>query len=294
MPLVGTSGIDRRRRSECSVFFRLVLLAVIVGIVAAWYDGYRWGGSGSSRGADVKVSGSSLETGARRAGAEIAGKVAEGANLAEKALQDARLTTKIKSKMALDDTIDASQINVDTAGTVVTIRVIRGVGRATPAGSAARARDQGRDRGREQDRNQGSLTNKSSRRTYRVVSPPARKERSDEAWCARSRAVAVHGHAGYGCRRRRQVVRKPYDAERRRSGRLHVQGRWSDAHRHDHRAGRHGRADQDGKVDGSNISFVVSLDFGGMPLELSYKGVVSSAEIKMTIDFMGMPFDVLS
>jgi hypothetical protein len=50
---------------------------------------------------------------------------------------------------------------------------------------------------------------------------------------------------------------------------------------------------KNGKVDGSNISFVVSLDFGGMPLELSYKGVVSPAEIKLTIDFMGMPFDIV-
>ena len=50
---------------------------------------------------------------------------------------------------------------------------------------------------------------------------------------------------------------------------------------------------KNGKVDGSNISFVVSLDFGGMPLELSYKGVVSPAEIKLTIDFMGMPFDLV-
>ena len=50
---------------------------------------------------------------------------------------------------------------------------------------------------------------------------------------------------------------------------------------------------KNGKVDGSNISFVVSLDFGGMPLDLSYKGVVSPAEIKLTIDFMGMPFDLV-
>jgi len=50
---------------------------------------------------------------------------------------------------------------------------------------------------------------------------------------------------------------------------------------------------KNGKVEGSNISFVVSLDFGGMPLELSYKGVVSPAEIKLTIDFMGMPFDLV-
>lgn len=48
---------------------------------------------------------------------------------------------------------------------------------------------------------------------------------------------------------------------------------------------------KDGKVDGNNISFSVTLDFGGMPLELTYKGVVSPTEIKITGDFMGMPFE---
>jgi len=48
---------------------------------------------------------------------------------------------------------------------------------------------------------------------------------------------------------------------------------------------------KDGKADGNNISFSVVLDFGGMALELTYKGVVSPTEIKMTGDFMGMPFE---
>jgi len=48
---------------------------------------------------------------------------------------------------------------------------------------------------------------------------------------------------------------------------------------------------KDGKVDGNNISFGVTLDFGGMPLELSYKGVVSGSEIKITGEFAGMPFE---
>ena len=39
-----------------------------------------------------------------------------------KALAETRLTAKIKSKMALDDTIDSSGIDVDTTGTVVTVR----------------------------------------------------------------------------------------------------------------------------------------------------------------------------
>jgi hypothetical protein len=47
----------------------------------------------------------------------------------------------------------------------------------------------------------------------------------------------------------------------------------------------------DGKVDGANITFSVTLDFGGMPLVLNYKGVVSTAEIKLMGDAMGMPFE---
>ena len=48
---------------------------------------------------------------------------------------------------------------------------------------------------------------------------------------------------------------------------------------------------KDGKIDGNNISFSVVLDFGGMALELTYKCVVSPTEIKITGDFMGMPFE---
>ena len=48
---------------------------------------------------------------------------------------------------------------------------------------------------------------------------------------------------------------------------------------------------KNGKVDGNNISFDLTLDFGGMAIDLSYKGVVSGAEIKMTGEFAGMPFE---
>lgn len=49
---------------------------------------------------------------------------------------------------------------------------------------------------------------------------------------------------------------------------------------------------RDGKIDGNNLTFKVTLDFGGMPLELSYKGVMSGKDMKVTIDFMGMPVEV--
>lgn len=47
----------------------------------------------------------------------------------------------------------------------------------------------------------------------------------------------------------------------------------------------------DGKVDGANISFSVTLDFGGMPFKLDYKGVVSEGQIKLSADAGGMPIE---
>ena len=49
----------------------------------------------------------------------------------------------------------------------------------------------------------------------------------------------------------------------------------------------------DGKIDGSNITFSVTFEFGGMPLMLNYKGAVSAAEIKFTIEVFGMTFDLV-
>jgi hypothetical protein len=48
---------------------------------------------------------------------------------------------------------------------------------------------------------------------------------------------------------------------------------------------------KDGKIDGDKISFIVTLDFGGMAIDLNYSGVVSATEIKMTAEFAGMPFE---
>jgi len=47
----------------------------------------------------------------------------------------------------------------------------------------------------------------------------------------------------------------------------------------------------DGKVNGSNLSFSVTLDFGGMPFKLDYKGVVAGDQIKLTADVGGMPLE---
>jgi len=47
----------------------------------------------------------------------------------------------------------------------------------------------------------------------------------------------------------------------------------------------------DGKVDGNKISFSQTLDFGGMPITIPYKGVITGAELKLSADFGGMPFE---
>jgi opacity protein-like surface antigen len=49
---------------------------------------------------------------------------------------------------------------------------------------------------------------------------------------------------------------------------------------------------KDGKIDGNNLTFKATIDFGGMPLELSYQGVMNGTDMKVTIDFMGMPFEL--
>ena len=48
---------------------------------------------------------------------------------------------------------------------------------------------------------------------------------------------------------------------------------------------------KNGKIDGDKISFLVSIDFGGMSLDLNYTGVVKKDSVELTLDVMGMPFN---
>jgi hypothetical protein len=49
---------------------------------------------------------------------------------------------------------------------------------------------------------------------------------------------------------------------------------------------------KDGKIDGSNISFAVDVDFGGTPTTIKYTGVVAADSIALTMDFQGMPVNI--
>jgi hypothetical protein len=48
---------------------------------------------------------------------------------------------------------------------------------------------------------------------------------------------------------------------------------------------------KNGKIDGDKITFLVSIDFGGMSLDLNYEGVVKKDTVELTLDVMGMPFN---
>lgn len=104
---------------------RLVILVVVLAAAAAFFMGYRLGDHGDVvKDRPVATTGSAPEVDTARAratGAAVGEKVAEGANQAEHALGNGALTAKIKAKMALDDSVKALGINVDTADGVVTL-----------------------------------------------------------------------------------------------------------------------------------------------------------------------------
>jgi osmotically-inducible protein OsmY len=119
--------------SMVRALLRFIVVIVIVVAAAAFFFGYRWGGVhfGKTRPAPavqiehpVGTVGGDAQTArerARAAGAEIGEKVAIGTEKAAETLDEARLTTKVKSKMALDDTLDGSRIRVSTEGKQVTL-----------------------------------------------------------------------------------------------------------------------------------------------------------------------------
>jgi hypothetical protein len=50
---------------------------------------------------------------------------------------------------------------------------------------------------------------------------------------------------------------------------------------------------KDGTVDGSTIAFVVTVSLGDMSFDIAYRGVVAPAEIRLTGDVAGMPFELV-
>lgn len=99
---------------------KLVLIVIVVAAAAAFFIGYRAADGGIETPVSARIPTVDTEK-ARQAGAEIGAKVATGAVHAEEALNQGALTAKIKAKMALDDTVKALSIDVDSRDGVVTL-----------------------------------------------------------------------------------------------------------------------------------------------------------------------------
>ena len=102
-------------------FVKVILVVVIVAAAAAFFVGYRLADGGVQAPVAAEPAPRVNTEKARETGAKIGETVAVGAAQAQDALSDGAVTAKIKSKMALDDTVKALSIDVDTDSGVVTL-----------------------------------------------------------------------------------------------------------------------------------------------------------------------------
>lgn len=101
---------------------KLVLIVVVLAAGAAFFLGYRLADNGVETPVSAEPSAPTVDTQkARETGAKVGEAVATGAVQAQQVLNEGSLTAKIKSKMALDDTVKALTIDVDTNGSDVTL-----------------------------------------------------------------------------------------------------------------------------------------------------------------------------
>jgi osmotically-inducible protein OsmY len=100
--------------------FKLILVVIVAAVVGAFFLGYDI--SDFRRATEPGAIGTTGSERAREVGADIGQRTAAAADATRKAIDDGRLTTKIKAKMALDDTVSALDLDVDTTGGVVTVK----------------------------------------------------------------------------------------------------------------------------------------------------------------------------
>src|SRR5688500_5925930 len=118
------------------VLFKTALILIVVVAAAAFLLGY-WGSGrvlpvgeprdGVGPTGTPKIEAPKIDTErAREVGAEVGERTAAAANQARRAITEGSLTGKIKAKMALDDSIKALDIDVDTNGSIVTVSGVVG------------------------------------------------------------------------------------------------------------------------------------------------------------------------
>jgi hyperosmotically inducible protein len=100
----------------------LVLLCVVAFVLMGYWTGTPWGGrTANDRPPAGNTSGGVNVDKARERGAELGERAAIAAEKVKDAAHDATITTKIKAKMTLDDSIKARSIDVSTEGSTVTL-----------------------------------------------------------------------------------------------------------------------------------------------------------------------------
>ena len=99
---------------------KLILVVTVAAVVGAFFLGYDIGDFRTI--GEPGAIGTTGSERAREVGADIGQRTAAAADATRKAIDDGRLTTKIKAKMALDDTVNALNLDVDTTAGVVTVK----------------------------------------------------------------------------------------------------------------------------------------------------------------------------
>jgi hyperosmotically inducible periplasmic protein len=99
------------------------LLLIILLAIGAYFAYTYWGGSTNLHPATqtVGTTGTIDAQKAREKGAELGEKAAAAANKVGETVGEAAITTKIKAKMALDDSVKSRTIDVTTNGSTVTL-----------------------------------------------------------------------------------------------------------------------------------------------------------------------------
>lgn len=99
---------------------KLMLMLVVLLVGGAFLAGW-WGRAPQAERDAVATAGRTGAERAREVASQVGQKTAEAAKTAQEVLSDGSLTAKIKAKMALDDTVKALNLNIDTLDGVVTV-----------------------------------------------------------------------------------------------------------------------------------------------------------------------------
>ena len=100
--------------------FKLIVLVFVAVVVGGFLLGW-WGGRATDVERDTVATAGRAGERARDVAAQVGEKTTQAAKTAQEALSDGSLTAKIKAKMALDDSVKALDLNIDTVNGVVTV-----------------------------------------------------------------------------------------------------------------------------------------------------------------------------